>query len=65
MTIKTLEVTAAPGVSVPLEDKPRKYITGETPVTVPATAYYLRRVADGDLVLVPQGEQSAAKKGGK
>lgn len=44
-------VKAAAGLQVPLENKPRKYITAE-PVEVPGTAYYLRRIAEGDLVEV-------------
>lgn len=50
-------VKAAPGLKVPMEEKPRVYITdtppdGEQGYTVPETAYYLRRLADGDLVTV-------------
>lgn len=52
-----MKVKAAPGIKVPKEDKPREYITdtppdGEQSFDVPDTAYYLRRVADGDLVIV-------------
>ena len=43
-------VKAAPGIKVPKEDKPREYITDADPVELPDSAYYLRRVADGDLV---------------
>lgn len=43
-------VKAAPGINVPKEDKPREYITDESAVEVPDSAYYLRRMADGDLV---------------
>lgn len=50
-------VKAAPGIKVPKEDKPREYITdtppeGEPGFAVPDSAYYLRRVTDGDLVIV-------------
>ncbi len=50
-------VIAAPGIQVPLEGKPREYITetapeGEAGYTVPDTAYYQRRLLDGDLVVV-------------
>jgi len=50
-----MRVLAAPGIKVPLEEKPRDYITevppeGETAYTVPDTAYYLRRVTDCDLI---------------
>ena len=52
-----MKVKAAPGIKVPMEDKPREYITdtppeGEQGFDVPETAYYLRRIADGDLVIV-------------
>lgn len=52
-----MKVKAAPGIKVPREDKPREYITdtppdGEQAFEVPESAYYLRRVSDGDLVIV-------------
>lgn len=53
----TLTVKAAPGLAVPKEDTSRRYITDGEAVTVPASAYYLRRLAEGDLVVVD------AKKG--
>lgn len=43
-------VKAAAGVRVPKEGKPRQYVTDAEPVDVPETAYYLRRLAEGDLV---------------
>lgn len=43
-------VKAAPGVAVPMESKPRVKIDDKTTVEVPETAYYLRRIADGDLI---------------
>jgi len=45
-------VKAAPGLKVPREDDPRQYITDDTPVELDlaASAYYIRRMADGDLV---------------
>lgn len=52
-----ITVKAAPGLLVPREDKSTRYITDGEAVTVPASAYYLRRVRDGELVEV------AAKKG--
>ena len=50
-------VLAAPGIKVPLEEKPRDYITATPPegaagYVVPDTAYYLRRISDGDLFVV-------------
>jgi len=44
-----ITVKAAAGLRVPMAGAPRKYI-GSAPVQVPASAYYLRRLADGDLV---------------
>jgi hypothetical protein len=52
-----MRVQAAPGLKVPREDDPRKYITDEEPVEIEVTGYYVRRLADGDLVEVA-GEQS-------
>ncbi|MDP2786607.1 MAG: DUF2635 domain-containing protein [Pseudomonadota bacterium] len=52
-----LRVKAAPGLKVPMEDKPHDYITDAEAVEVPESAYTLRRLADGDLVEV---EASAA-----
>lgn len=43
-------VKAAPGLKVPMEEKPHDYITDAAPLDVPETAYYMRRVTDGDLV---------------
>lgn len=56
-------VTAAPGIKVPKEDKPREYITGADAVEVPDSAYYLRRVADGDLVPATVPATAKPKKG--
>lgn len=58
-------VLAAKNIKVPREEKPREYITdtppeGETGFAVPDTAYYLRRLADGDLVEV---RPAKARKG--
>ena len=49
----TLIVQAAPDVRVPLEGAPRRYITDAAPVTVPDSAYYRRRLVDGDLLRIP------------
>ncbi|MGX5053118.1 DUF2635 domain-containing protein [Enterobacter asburiae] len=44
-------VTARPGLKVPLEDDARRYITDGESVDVPEnSAYYLRRLYEGDLV---------------
>lgn len=48
-----MKVCAAPGLTVPKEDNPRSYITQDEAQEVPESYYYLRRVSDGDLVIVP------------
>lgn len=66
-------VLASPGLRVPLEGKPRDYITdtppeGEIGYTVADdSAYYRRRILDGDLVAVtaPVAAPAKAKKGGE
>lgn len=47
-----MNVRAAPGLNVPLEDKPHNYINDTDVMDVPDTAYYQRRINDGDLVEV-------------
>ncbi len=55
-------VKAKDGVKVPVEGYPRRYIS-DSPVEVSATAYYRRRLREGDLVLVQStGENSEAKE---
>ena len=50
---------ARPGVAVPMEHDPRRYITASSgPVKVPGTPYYLRRLQDGDLVIVLPAERA-------
>lgn len=46
-----IKVRAAGGLSVPKEGRPHEYI-GAAAAEVPATAYYLRAIAEGDLVRV-------------
>ena len=60
-----MQVIAAAGIQVPMEDKPREYITDSQAVDVPASAYYLRMLADGDLLPAedPASAKSSAKKG--
>lgn len=58
-----MQVQAAPGLQVPMEDKPREYITDAVAVEVPDTAYYQRRISDGDLVAVAPGAPSKSSKG--
>jgi hypothetical protein len=72
-------VQSVSGSRCPKEGKPREYITDQTPEDVPDSAYYLRLVADGSLVLleakasdrinpvsteVPVGSQEITKKKG-
>lgn len=59
-------VLAVPGILVPKEGAPRTYISdvppdGEAGFSVEPSAYYLRRIADGDLVeVVPSDSAPAA-----
>jgi hypothetical protein len=46
-----MQVKAATGLKVPMEDKPHDYITDAESVDVPESAYYQRRVSDGDLLI--------------
>lgn len=55
-------VKAAPNLRVPKEDKPREYITEDEPVDVPESTYYLRCLAEGDLVRVPAASVAIAEK---
>lgn len=52
-------VIAAPGILVPKEFQPRDYITDAEAVEVEDSAYYQRRIADGDLSIAP----AISKKG--
>jgi hypothetical protein len=45
-----IKVKAAPGIRVPMEGAPRKYITDSEEVEVMRTTYYIRRLKDGDLI---------------
>lgn len=56
-----LTVKATPGVRVPLEDNARRYITDAESVTVPDTAYYQRRLRDGDVLLATPDVPAPAK----
>lgn len=55
-----MRVQAAPGIKVPREDDPRKFITDSEPVELEMTGYYIRRMSDGDLVEVPADSKAAA-----
>lgn len=58
-----MKVKAAHGIRVPKERSPREYITDDEAVEVNRSQYYLRRLADGDLLLVSpaleEGQQTA------
>lgn len=48
---RKIRVRARDGVQVPRERSRRQI--GQEPVEVTASSYYRRRLADGDLILVP------------
>lgn len=56
-----MKVIAAKGLFVPRED--RGYIGDQEAAEVPETTYYLRRIADGDLLRQPEKAVKAAAKG--
>ncbi len=58
----TITVRAAPGLLVPMEGAPRRHITDSEPQAVPESAYYLRRLADGDLIREPQAKPAKGKE---
>ena len=45
-----MKLIAAPGLKVPREDNPRTYITSEEAAEIEMTGYYVRRMAEGDLL---------------
>ncbi|MDO4693049.1 MAG: DUF2635 domain-containing protein [Eikenella sp.] len=59
----SLWVRAAPGLKVPMDGQPHRYITDAEPVAVAATAYYLRCLDYGDLVRVTAEAEAAPQKG--
>lgn len=61
-----MNVKAAKGLLVPREENPREYITDEKAEPVDVTPYYLRRLANGELVeqfeeTAPVAKKQAAK----
>lgn len=60
-----MRVQAAPGLKVPREDDPRTYITDAEPVDIEMTGYYIRRMADGDLVEVAAAQPDPTATGGR
>jgi len=57
-----MRVTAAPELRVPMEGQARNVIehAPDTPVDVPDTSYYRRRIAAGELLLVAADAAEAA-----
>ncbi|TKI08663.1 DUF2635 domain-containing protein [Martelella alba] len=55
-----MKVKARTGISVPREDNPRRYITDAEALEVAESAYYLRRLAEGDLLRVTEAAPAAA-----
>jgi len=54
-------VKAAPGLKVPMEHNPKKYITEDTKdFAMPDTPYYRRMIRDKSLAEVPAEESAAA-----
>lgn len=49
--METMTVRATAGLKVPREDNSTRYIE-QAPVVVPKSSYYLRRLADGEIVEV-------------
>lgn len=61
-----MKVVAAPGLKVPMEEDPRRHIDDTTPVEINHTIYYVRRLADGDLIEAPaKTPKVEGRSGGK
>jgi len=60
-----MKVMAKPGCICPQENYKQEPITDKTPVEVPETAYYRRRLLDGSLVYAVHTEPPPSKKGAK
>ena len=59
-----MNVIAAKGLKVPMEDKPTSYIDENEAIEVPDDSiYYARRIAEGDLVLVTETKLNGKKDG--
>lgn len=54
-----MKVKAKQGVQVPREDNPRRYVSDSETLEVAESAYYLRRIADGDLMQVSEDVPAA------
>lgn len=62
--MKTIKVIAREGVIVPMSEALGR-ITHDMAAEVPDTAYYRRRLADGDLVLAVAAPAPKAQKAAK
>lgn len=51
-----MKVKANTGVLVPREDNPRRYVSDTEALDVPESTYYLRRIADGDLLRIEENK---------
>lgn len=47
-----LQIKAAPGLKVPMQNTPRRYINDSVAINVDDSAYYRRQIALGDLIKV-------------
>ena len=56
-----ISLIARAGLKVPREDNPRKYIDDKTPLDVEHSAYYRRRLREGDLVRVTGSDKDTPK----
>ncbi|WP_405424316.1 DUF2635 domain-containing protein [Pantoea stewartii] len=54
-----MKVKANTGVLVPREDNPRRYVSDTEALDVPESSYYLRRIADGDLLRIEENETAS------
>ncbi|MGC8341850.1 DUF2635 domain-containing protein [Pantoea ananatis] len=54
-----MKVKANTGVLVSREDNPRRYVSDTEALEVPESTYYLRRIADGDLLRVEDNESAS------
>lgn len=55
--MKQINVIAASGVKVPLENQPNVFIGDDKAVTVDDSLYYRRRLSDGDLIVVTETDK--------
>lgn len=55
-------VKAAKGIQVPFEQNPRRYVVDSAITKVEETAYYARRISDGDLIEVTEQDWDEQQK---